>query len=99
MPEPNSARGGRYAAHDGRYMQPTTEQSLRFHAEADLVLGVRLRVVVCHQDPGVGDLVDGRVEEDAARVALVGHEDVLTTLAVRADEHAAEQHALHAGRV
>ena len=58
-------------------------------------LGVRLRVVVCHEDARIVDIVDGRVVELVLqRVAHGGRHRVLDALAVLADHDAHQEDRL-----
>ena len=58
-------------------------------------LGVRLRVVVCHEDARIVDIVDGRVVELVLqRVAHGGRHRVLDALAVLADHDADQKDGL-----
>ena len=54
--------------------------------------------MICHIDARVGNIVDGRVEEDAA-VSNGWCKRVLHPLAILANDNAARKHVLHARRV
>ena len=66
--------------------------------EPDEVLRVRLRIVICDEDPGVRHTVDSRVIQVVAS-AHVGREGVLLALAVLAHQHPAQEDELLSARV
>ena len=96
------ASGGRRHGHGPSSIRPTRRDALAPAStpstrceDAARRLGVRLRVVVCHEDARIVDVIDGRVVELVLqRVAHGGRHRVLDALAVLADHDADQKDGL-----